>query len=327
MITTFGTSMLLLLSSIALVLGVGLLDSTYKIFRRWKKSDLEEKYELEKEFYLVLAAACIVLMIRLTIVPLYFLTLQSLIPAIPGAMCLWGVFSVLPQFMWPALILKFLMPTLYGGWLVLALANSKCRRNQLAGTLAGLFILIAPFLLMDSVLDLIVLTKLTPIQVSCCSSVIDVGPRPIPPLIGTLNGQSVLILLFVAISALFITTSFLGARKSSLEWPARILAIFLVPLTILTMTEVLTPWILHLPFHYCPFCLLSSSVPAILFVSLLWVAISASWWTFITRRLGRVDVETKNVERELSSRLWNIAGSSGLVGFLVIIVTLVASFA
>ena len=105
--------MVLLLSACAVVLVVGLLDATYRVFRQWKKSSLEERYELEKDFYLIFAAACIVLAIRLSIVPIYFWTMQALVPMIPGAMCLWGVFNALPELAWPALGLKFFLPTLY----------------------------------------------------------------------------------------------------------------------------------------------------------------------------------------------------------------------
>ena len=327
MIMTFGTSMVLLLSTCALLLGLGTIDTTYKIFRRWRKSDLEERYELEKDFYLILAAVCIALAIRLSIVPLYFWTMQSLVPMIPGAMCLWGVFNALPELAWPALGLKFFLPSLYAGWLILAWLNTRCKRNQLVGNLAGLFILITPFLLIDSILDLTIFTRLTPTQVSCCSSAIDVGPRPIPPTIGTLGGQSTILLFFVLSSLLLITTALLSVKRQETEWVARFFAITLIPTTLLTMTEVLTPWILHLPFHYCPFCLLSHSFTSVLFVLLYWVAVSASWWTFITRKSGQTDHETILIEKKARAGLWTVAGISGLVGFLIIIVTIITSFA
>jgi hypothetical protein len=102
MIITFNSSLILLLSTCAILLGVGLTDTTYRICRRWKKSGMEEKYELEKGFYLVLAAACIVLAIRLLSIPLFFLTMQSFVPAVPGAVCLWGVSNALPELTRPA---------------------------------------------------------------------------------------------------------------------------------------------------------------------------------------------------------------------------------
>jgi hypothetical protein len=326
MIITFGTSMVLLLSACALALGIGLLDNTYKIFRRWRKSDLEEKYELEKGFYLIFAAACIALSIRLTIVPLYFWTMQSLVPMIPGAMCLWGVFNALPEFTWPALFLKLLLPSLYANWLVLAWVNTRCKRNQLVSNLAGLFVFITPFLLVDSVLDVAIIVKLTPVQVSCCSSIVDVGPRPIPPPIGTLNGQLTLTLLFVLLSMLFVATAFLSTKRQRFEWMARFFGIALIPTTVLTMTEVLTPWILHLPFHYCPFCLLSRSFPSILFVFLYWIAISSSWWTLVNKRLGRTDQEASAIEKNMCSKLWTLAWSAGLVGLLTVAVAVATSF-
>jgi hypothetical protein len=326
MIMTFGSSMILLLSGCALVLGIGLLDITWKISRRWRKSDQEEKYDLEKDFYLVFAASCIVLAIRLFIVPLYFLTLQSFVPAIPGAMCLWGVFNALPELTWPALALKFLLPSLYTGWLILAFLNSKCRRNQLVSNLAGFFTFITPFLLADSLLDLAIFLKLTPVQVSCCSSAIDVGPRPIPAPFGAFSGQDLVLVFFTFASALFILTAFLSVKRHRFEWASRLLGLLLVPITILTMTEVFTPWILRLPFHYCPFCLLSHSFLAIFFVLFYWIAISASWWTIITRKLGRIDNESGAIEIQLRTVLWNLAWVSGFIGFLIITVNLATSF-
>lgn len=280
--------MVLLLSTCALLLGLGTIDTTYRIFRRWRKSDSEERYELEKAFYLILAAASIALAIRLIIVPLYFWTMESLVPMIPGAMCLWGVFNTLPELAWPALGLKLLLPSFYAGWLILAWLNTKCKRNQLVGNLAGLFMVITPFLLVDSVLDVVIFSRLTPIQVSCCSNVIDVGPRPIPPSIGMFSGQSTMMLLFILFSLLFAVTALLSVKRQKIEWVARFFAVTLIPVTLLTMTEVLTPWILRLPFHYCPFCLLSHSFTSVLFVLLYWVGISASWWTLIARKLARL---------------------------------------
>jgi hypothetical protein len=327
MIMTLGASIVILLSACAVALGVGLLDTTHKIFRCWKKSDLEEKYELEKSFYLVFAAACIALALRLIIVPLYFWTMQTFVPMIPGAMCLWGVFNASPELTWPALGLKLLLPSLYASWLVLALVNARCKRNQLVGNLAGFFMFITPFLLIDSIIDLTVFVKMTPIQVNCCSSAIDVGPRPIPPNIGTISGQSIMLLLFMLSSVLFTATAFLSIRRPRFEWAARFFAIVLIPVTLLTMTEVLTPWILRLPFHYCPFCLLSHSPSSILFVFLYWIAISSSWWTLITKKLGRIDQEASIIESKLRTKLWTVAGSSNLLGLLIVVVNIATSFA
>lgn len=323
---TFGTAAVLLLSACAVALGVGLLDTTYSIFRHWKKSNLEERYELEKKFYLVFAAANIALTIRLAIVPIYFWSMQAMVPMIPGAMCLWGVFNALPEYTWPALGLKFLLPSLYASWIVLAVVNARCKRNQLVDRLAGFFLLLTPLLIVDSIIDIAIFSRLVPIQVSCCSSAIDIGPRPIPPPLGTFSGQSILLFIFFLFSTAFVGTSFMSSR-GRLEWTSRLIAIMLVPITVLTMTEVLTPWILRLPFHYCPFCLLSHSVPAILFVLLYWIGISASWWTWMTRKFGQADREAKEIEKRLRSELWKISFLASLFGLLLITVNIAVSFA
>jgi hypothetical protein len=327
----FGTSMMLLLSTTALILAMGLLDTNHRIWRRWKKSDQEERNELEKSFYLVFAATTILLAIRLFIVPLYFFTLQSFIPAIPGAMCLWGVFNALPQFLWPALILNLALPLLYAGWLVMAHINAQCKRNPLVGNMSGLFILLSPLLLIDSILDLTIFIKITPVQVTCCTNAIDVGPaaqalHAFPPSIGALSGQQIMLLLFILVSSLFAVFAFLSTKKSVFEWPARLLTIILVPTTVITMAEVFTPWILNLPFHYCPFCLVARSPPSLLFVLLYWLAIAAPWWTMITQRLGREDDESKNTEKTTRTKLWKTAATASLLGLIIIIVATITSF-
>jgi hypothetical protein len=327
----FGTSMMLLLSATALILAVGLLDTNYKIWRRWKKSDQEEKNELEKSFYLVFAATAILLAIRLFMVPLYFFTLQSFIPLIPGAMCLWGVFNALPGFLWPALVLNLVLPLLYAGWLVLAHLNAQCRRNQLVGNLSGFFILLSPLLLIDSILDLTIFIKITPIEVTCCSNAIDIGPnaqalRAFPPPIGALNGQQIMLMLFVLVSSVFIAFAFLSIERPSFEWPARLLTVIMTPMTIITMAEVFTPWILNSPFHYCPFCLVARSPPSLVFILLYWLAISATWWTMITEKLGREDDESENLEKATRTKLWKIAAVSNLLGLIIMIVATTVSF-
>ena len=131
MILTFLAAMNLLLSVCTLLLTVGVIRTVYRIFRRWDKSDEEEKHELEKGFYLTFAVVVVVLAIRLFLVPLYFWNMQTFVPLIPGAMCLWGVFDALPEATWGLLFLKLVIPVAYIGWLLLARINSSCRTNPL----------------------------------------------------------------------------------------------------------------------------------------------------------------------------------------------------
>lgn len=323
MIITFGTAMVLLLSACAVVLGFVAIRPAIRIFRGWRKAHEEERYELEKQFYLTLTVVYLILGIRLFVIPLYFWTMQSLVPMIPGAMCLWGVFNALPALSWPALALKFLFPVLYVGWLILARINNACKRNPLMRNLMGFYIVIAPLLIADSVVDLAIFLKLTPVAVNCCTSAIDVGPRPIPALIMGIGGQTFILGVFTVLSATFAATAFLSLRYQKFEWGSRVISVVLIPILIISMTEALAPWILQTPLHHCPFCLLYHSPGTILFVALFWYALAVPWWVLLTKKASRSDQEVEAVEKSVRETLWTTSGSAAIIG-LVIIVTYLA---
>jgi hypothetical protein len=141
--------------------------------------------------------------IRLFLVPLYFWNLQSFVPLVPGAMCLWGVFNVLPNVTWLSLFLKIILPAAYLSWIFLAKINASCRTNPLIKNLMVLFLALTPLLFVDFGTEIFVLTQLSPVEVTCCSSAIDVGTRLVPVMIGGLSGQTFLLLVLFPFSLLF----------------------------------------------------------------------------------------------------------------------------
>lgn len=322
---TFGAAMNILLSIAALILTLCGLDTALRIFRRWKTSDEEERYELEKGFYLTFSAAVIVLGIRLFLVPLYFWTMQSLIPAIPGAMCLWGVFNALPELTWPALFLKFVLPVTYIGWLLLARINSECKTNPLMRNLMAVFLLLSPLLIIDSAADILIFFRLNPIEVSCCSNAIDVGPRPIPIWIGTVPAQNFLILVFFGLSVIFSISLILALRYKILEWISLMLTLPLAGTLVITITEVLAPMLLRLPFHHCPFCLLLQNPPSLIFTSLFWFALAAPWIILITKTLGRKTDEARSIELRLRNVMLTYSGVAMIVAITIVLVDLLTA--
>lgn len=324
---TFGSAMDLLLSIGALALTIGVLFPAARIFRRWRKSDDEEKHDLEKSFYLTFSAVVIILGIRLFLVPLYFWTMQGFVPMIPGAMCLWGVFNALPGLTWSALFLKFLLPVFYVGWLLLAQINDKCKTHPLMTNLMAFLIIITPLLVIDSSADIMIFTQMSPVQVNCCSDAIDVGARPIPGAIGGISGQTFLILVFFLVSIFFALSLFLAVKHRVAHWTAMLLSVPAGALFVLTITEVLTPWLLRLPFHHCPFCLFFQHPLAIAFTGLLWFALAAPWLAFITRRLGRENAESQETETHLRKTILTYAGIAAVVALTIVAVDLFLAFA
>jgi len=327
MIMTFRTVMMLLLSTCAVALGLMAIDPAQRIFRRWHKADEEQRYELEKESYLANTVVYIVFAIRVIAVPLYFWTMQSLVPMIPGAMCLWGVFNAVPILCWSALTLKFLFPVLYGGWLILARINNACKRNQLTRNLMGFYIAVMPLLIADCIIDLAIFLNLTPVYVSCCTSAIDLGPRPIPALIMGMAGQTLLLGTFLGLSIAFTIATFLCLRYARVEWISRTISATLAPTTIVAVTEVLTPWILQTPLHHCPFCLLQNTPSTIPFAALFWYALSCPWWALLTKRWGRTDGESEIIEKGVRGTLWITGGATATLGLTTIVVHLAMVFA
>ena len=236
---TFGAAMNLLLTVCALILTVGVLRTAFKIFRRWNVSDEEERHELEKGFYLTFSVVIVVLGIRLFLVPLYFWNMQSFVPLVPGAMCLWGVFNALPNATWPSLFLKIILPGAYLSWILLARVNSTCKKNPLIRNLMILFLVLTPLLLVDFGTELYVLSQLSPVEVSCCSSAIDVGTRLVPGVVGGLSGQAFLLVILLPYSLLFVVSLFLSSKYRAARLNALIISPPIAILLIITITETL----------------------------------------------------------------------------------------
>ena len=326
MILTFGAAMNLLLSVCALLLVLGVIRMAFRIFRRWNKSDDEERHELEKGFYLTFSVVMVVLGIRLFLVPLYFWNMQSFVPLVPGAMCLWGVFNALPEIAWPSLFLKIVLPAAYLSWLLLARINSSCRTNPLIRNLMALFIILTPFLLIDFGTEVYVLSQLSPVEVSCCSSAIDVGTRLVPGAIGAVSGQTLLLLILFPYSLLYVASLMLSTRSRAARLNTLAITIPIGILLAVAITETLTPWLLRLPFHHCPFCLFFQHPLSLVFIVLFWFGLATPWLTLVTRRLGRLNDEAKEVEDRLSKTFTAYGAYAIIIALALILVDILIVF-
>jgi len=323
---TFGSAMELLLSISALVLTIGVLFPVTRIYRQWNTSTEAERPELEKTFYLAFAAVIIILGIRLFLVPMYFWTMQGFVPMIPGAMCLWGVFDSVPEVTWGSLLLKFVLPVVFIGWLLLSFINGKCKTHPLMQNMMAFFIAIVPLVLIDSAIDIYVFSKITPLQVSCCSDAIDVWNRPVPGVISGISGQTLIVVAFLSLAAFYTLFLFLALKRRIGHALTLVLSIPLAAVLVLTITETFTPWLLNLPFHHCPFCLFFEHPLSILFTGLLWFGLATPWLLLITNRLGRENTESKNVETQTKKSMLTYAGFSMVIALALIAVDLMMVF-
>ena len=326
MILTFLAAMNLLLSVCALLLTIGVTRTAFRIFKRWNKSDDEERHELEKGFYLTFSVVVVVLAIRLFLVPLYFWNMQSFVPLIPGAMCLWGVFDALPEATWGLLFLKIILPAAYISWLLLARINSSCRTNPLIRNLMIFFLIISPVLLIDFGAEIYVLSQMSPVQVSCCSSAIDVGTRIVPMTVGGVSGQVLLLLMLFSYSILYVASLLLSETHRAARLNALFLTIPIGIMTVITITETLTPWLLRLPFHHCPFCLFFLHPLSLVFIVLFWFGLATPWLTLVTHNLGRSNDESKESENNIRKKLTSYAVFAMIIALTILLVDVLIVF-
>ncbi len=133
-----------------------------------KTPSSEQRYESEKDFYLVSTVGWMTLGTRILAIPLFWLTVISLIPSVPGAMCEFGVFQAGAPWSWADLGLKFFTMFAFGGWLFFDFMNRKSSGSPFMGSLARGFILLLPLLFVDAVLDIVFFGSLKPLVVPCC---------------------------------------------------------------------------------------------------------------------------------------------------------------
>jgi hypothetical protein len=237
----------------------------------------------------------IVLIIRLINWPLFYVTLQSFIPDIEGAMCIFGVTQVkvgLTRF------LEFLKPInffLIGGWFILHVLDRATKTSPLMKRKLLLLSFISLLVLIDSMGDILLMIGIVPDSlVSCCTTVTDISSRPTrttpESVFGPDYAQSLRILFFISHLALI---GFIGANLKFKIFRRPILGfLFLLSilnavLFILSQIEVFAPAMMRLPFHHCLYCLWQY-VPVSIVLYLLFILGTFSvGWGFTTDLFGR----------------------------------------
>ena len=168
MIVNLYVSVDLAIALFTLVVGSFAALKAYKIEEGSKSASTEQRYEQEKSFYLVSTVGWMTMGTRLLAIPLFWLTVVSLIPSVPGAMCEFGVFQAGSPFSWANFGLKFLTMFAFGGWLFFDFMNRKMKGSPLMGSLSRWFVLLVPLLFVDALLDLSFFGLLKPLVVPCC---------------------------------------------------------------------------------------------------------------------------------------------------------------
>jgi hypothetical protein len=294
------------LISLVLMLWAGIL--SLSLVLRWRAaSTVEEKSEVEKRSHLVLLVAVVVLGIRLFNWPLFYATLQSFVPDIDGAMCIFGVTQVKRITTGASEIIKPLSFFLIGAWLLIHVLDQRTETSPLMGRKLLFLSFTALVVIAESLLDIILMFKIAPgTLVSCCTTVTDVLERPTRLLPQAALGpqyEAVLgygyygsNILLMVITGIYLTRL---RGSSSPRWRAPVAgflflwAILNAALFVLAQIEVHAPKIMGLPFHHCLYCLWQYVPDTILMYLLFVLGTSAMGWAFTLDLLGRTG-ETAN---------------------------------
>jgi len=152
----------------ALVVGSYAALKAYKIDSAEKTDATDQRYELEKDYYLVSTVGWMTLGARVLAIPLFFVTVISLIPSVPGAMCDFGVFQAGSPYSWADFGVKLFTIFAFGGWLFMDFVNRKLKGAPFMRALARGFVLLVPLLVVDALLDIAFFASLEPLVVPCC---------------------------------------------------------------------------------------------------------------------------------------------------------------
>lgn len=257
----------------------------WQIHRR-QREPLEAKPTVEQLYYLLAAIAMIVLITRIANVPFFYWMVQSFAPAIPGAMCMFGVLAAAGWVGFVDVGAKLILPFVFGLWLVLDQVNKRTPKLSLSQSLAKLFLLACiPAIAIDTALDIGFVTLLAPIPVTCCGSLYnaDVVFRPIA-LLGP-SGSTIVLVASLGVNISLIAVQAVENRSAMLPKIALVLALVSAPLFYVAVQEALAPLLMGLPAHHCPYCLLKRVPDASLLLITYWVAAAAVGWRFIARTM------------------------------------------
>ena len=272
---------------------------------RWgRRSAASERTRIEEQSHLVLLVAVVLLAVRLLNWPFFYATLQSFVPEIDGAMCIFGVTEIKRIATRVGELVKPLSFFLMGGFLLLHMLDHRAPTSPLMGRklimLAGTAVVVA----FDSLLDGFLMLSIVPGQlVSCCTTVTDILGRPsrmVPKATFGQNYQAILeygyyvsnIFLLAILGGCWaaIKKGILFRRRAALGLICACAAVN-ATIFLVAQIEVHAPRIMGLPFHHCLYCLWQNVPDTIVMYALFTLGTFATGWALLLDLVARTSRE------------------------------------
>ncbi|MHA1214252.1 MAG: hypothetical protein ACTSPG_03085 [Candidatus Hodarchaeales archaeon] len=331
MIWNFQIIIELILGLVTLVLAFYGCFIAYTIIKPKNESDPMQFQIVEKKYYLLSMISIIVLFSRIINVFFFYLVLVSLIPAIPGAMCPYGVLDAsLPMSGFIDLFAKLFIPFAYGAWLILDNINKRTKSLDLLDSLAkGFIYFMFPLLLLDSILDLIYFGNLKTMVVNCCRSVFNEAASYNPIAILGENTAIIAFLMTLGISVLIAILQLKRKTNEMTLYISMIAAISLIPIFWITLQDFIAPlWIFVSKSlynqelgaaHHCPFCLLKRWWSMVPFVILIWLGVASIGWQFIIKITSKKTQDAFEIGMSTMKTLRYTSGLSFIIGLMILL--------
>jgi len=322
MFNTFSSSVYTLLSLFCLVFGLGISAFGLSVGKAWKDDDFgESRYTLEKKVYLVTTFFTLGLYLKLFLIPLWFISLSSLMPMVRGSMCIMGVHMAMGKTGFYATAFKFFAPSVYIYWLILDKIDEKTAQAFMRTKLFALGPIGLLFSL-ESLLDFTSLARISPQTVSCCSSIFDV-PQPKVPRVFMETSWFWLFafagtILYILLRNKYVTKHISDVHGSIIA--IDIVCIFAAFISfILLLNTKIAPFFLNLPEHHCVFCLCQQALDVPLasftFFAGIWL-----YLIFLVISSHKIYDKKKNMLKMEMIRILNISFLLTISGIFVIII-------
>jgi len=261
----------------------------------------DNKFRAKDRIHLSFLLLATAFLIRLASWPLFYILLQSYIPLVPGAMCIYGATRVMPAFTAFLQILKPLAFFLIGGWLILYRLDLSLNTHPLTQKIIRFLAVASAAAIIDGAAELLFILIFSPpgVTVTCCTAVADIRVpssilRPaaffaaphLPVLIASYHGFN--IGLIALIGLLLLRKSFRAIPRSLLALVAFVASISSV-VTYAAYREHLGPKLMNLPDHHCLYCLLQYRPISAVILGLFILGVFSAIWPLLLNQLAKSD--------------------------------------
>lgn len=228
------------------------------IANRWDfQSSSAYQLSLERKTYLISTIMNYVLGFQIISTLLFIYTVDDIHQLFTGAMCATGSLNA-NSVGWAALASKLAVCYLAGFWLVLNFLDQKVENYPLVRLKYILLVVLLPFILVDSSLQLLYFLGLDPdIITSCCGSLFSQSGKGVASSLSGLPVKSAMIVFYAGCGILLLVSlACLISGKVLFRYVHSLAAAALFFVAMAGIISFVSIYIYELPTHHCPFDIL-----------------------------------------------------------------------